>query len=62
MAWTDDPVKDAETYSWEREHMSIEEVPECEVCGHRIEEDYYFDFDGWIVCQECLNEHKKWLW
>ena len=62
MTRTDDPAMDAEFYELEKQRMSREEIPECEVCGQRIEDDYYYQFDNWIVCQECLNEHKKWLW
>ena len=62
MTRTDDPAKDAETYEQEKMRMSREEIPECDVCGLRIEDGYYYQFDNWIVCQECLNEHKKWLW
>ena len=59
--WSDDPVKDAEQYEYEK-GLRIYELPECEECGDRIEDDYYYDLDGSAICPECMSKHKKWLW
>ena len=57
MMWTDDPVIDEK-----RRQERIYELPECEECGNRIDDDYYYDFDGKVMCGECVMKHKKWLW
>ena len=31
-------------------------LPVCEDCGKRINEDYYFDVGGKILCEDCMNE------
>lgn len=63
--WTDDPPMDAELYAVEREKRRqerIRDLPECEICGFKIEEDYYYDFDKFIVCPDCANKHRVWQW
>lgn len=60
MIWSDDPVKDAERYEYEREQRRIYELPECEECGERIDDDTYYDFDGLILCYDCVQKHRKW--
>ena len=61
MLRTDDPVKDAETYEWEKNHMN-RDIPECEECGYRVDEDYYYEFDGKVICPDCMKQHRKWIW
>ena len=34
-------------------------LPVCDECGARIREDTYFDIDGTIICEDCLNDYKK---
>jgi formylmethanofuran dehydrogenase subunit E len=30
-------------------------LPVCEKCKHRIYDDYYFEIDGEILCEECMK-------
>lgn len=53
---TDDPVADAERYFAEQERR-FEELPECDYCGERITDDYYWYINGEILCEECLNSN-----
>ena len=31
----------------------------CDYCGCHIPEDYYFEINGDIICEECLELHFK---
>ena len=33
----------------------LEQLPVCDECGKRIQDDIYFDIDGEILCEKCLN-------
>ena len=63
MQRTDDPIADFNRHDAERERRLIR-FPKCDCCGERIQDDDLFDFDGELICPECLpdwlNEsHKK---
>lgn len=35
-------------------------LPVCEHCKHRIYDDYFFEIDGEILCEECMqNKYMK---
>lgn len=59
--WTDDPVRDADTYDRECESSYsqwIDRSPICCVCEQpvaRVSETYY-DFDGMAVCAKCIGK------
>lgn len=57
--WTDDPVKDAERYM-EYLEEEAEQLPVCDYCGERIEEDHYYEFQGDIICPDCMDKHRIW--
>lgn len=59
MSWTDDPVRDAANYDAEREKI-LEQLPLCNECNERIQDEYYFEVRGWTICPECMEGHKKW--
>ena len=41
----------------EREQeKALEKLPECDYCGEAIQDDFYFDINGDIVCEECLKK------
>lgn len=52
---TDDPVSDFDNYDAECEE-ELERLPMCEACGERIQDDYLYDIDGYILCEECMND------
>lgn len=34
-------------------------LPVCEECGNRINDDYYFDVDGELLCEDCMNKRYR---
>lgn len=36
-----------------------EKLPICDYCGKRINDDYVYDIDGDIVCEDCLRKHHR---
>lgn len=36
-----------------------EKLPECAYCGVRITDDYYYDIDGTILCEDCMNDEYR---
>lgn len=60
MSWTDDPVRDAERHAAEQEKW-LKRLPVCCECDHPIQSDECFEFDGGLICPDCLKDnHKKW--
>ena len=41
----------------ERNTMEQEEVLICECCNYIIDDDDYTEWDGRIICSDCLEEH-----
>ena len=60
MMWTDDPVKDAAAHDAEGEKW-LESLPVCDECGEHIVEDYYWDINDTVYCEDCLQKHIKWI-
>ena len=58
MFYTDDPVKDFERHDRAQEKL-LEQLPICDDCGKRIGEDYYFDIDAEILCEDCVIERYR---
>lgn len=41
----------------------LEKFPKCTECGEPIVDDDCYEFDGDLICLECLNaNHKKSIW
>lgn len=59
-AWTDNPVADAESYQNYLDDR-IRELPVCEDCGEHIQDEYYYEISGSVICQKCLDDYKKWI-
>jgi len=45
-------------YEQEQEKLR-ERLPICEECGHRIEDDYAYDLDGTVICEDCMGRKYK---
>ena len=63
MIITDDPHADFDRWDYEQER-ALMRLPICSCCGERIQDDELYDFDGELVCEECLSvyladNHKK---
>lgn len=37
----------------------LDKLPECERCGKLIQDDYYFEIDNEIICEDCLNSRYR---
>ena len=48
--------------AYDRAHeQARQRLPVCDRCRERIDEDYYFDIGGEILCEDCLIEkYRKW--
>ena len=55
MYRTDDPYADFQNHEREQE-LVASKLPECDYCGSTID-DHYFNINGEILCEDCLNEN-----
>ena len=55
MPFTDDPVMDFHRHDHEQNRL-LARLPVCEdrKCKKRIQDDYYFEIDGEILCEDCM--------
>lgn len=59
MRYTDDPPADWDAYCREQERFAAL-LPLCDECGERIDDEVLYDFDGYLVCEDCLKRnHRK---
>ena len=56
--YTNDPVADFHRYDAEQQ-ARLEDLPECSECGRPIQSDFYYEFDCYFYCEECLENHRK---
>ena len=38
---------------------SLEKLPICDECGEHIQDDYYYEFDGAKICDDCLKYYHR---
>lgn len=58
--YTDDPARDFDR--WDMEQARLEaRLPVCEnpKCKKRINDDFYWEIDGEILCEQCVNERYR---
>lgn len=59
MHYTDNPIADYNRYDADQQ-MELERLPVCAECGHPITDEQCFEFNGELICEECLeNNHQK---
>lgn len=56
MFYTDDPVKDYDSYDAEQT-TKFKQYPLCSYCCDPIIDDYLYEFNDELICEDCLNEH-----
>ena len=56
--FTDDPIRDFERYDAMQEER-LEQLPICDGCGQHIQDDYLFEIDGQILCDECMAQEYR---
>ena len=57
MYYTDDPVADFNRWDGEQERR-LEQLPCCEECGERIQQEDAVRLNGKWYCDECLREFR----
>lgn len=61
MYYSDDPARDFDRYDMEQERKRAR-LPVCDnrKCRRQIDDDYYFEIDGDILCEKCMiNRYRK---
>ena len=41
------------------QQRKLERLPKCDYCDNPIIEEFYYDLDGDIVCEDCLDRFFK---
>lgn len=50
-----DPIDLFEQHDREQQQQ-LESCPRCDYCDYYIQ-DYYYDLNGDIICQDCMNDY-----
>lgn len=48
-------------FHWRDMRLAMEEsvLPECDHCNQAIQDEHYYDIDGYILCPACLDTFFK---
>jgi len=58
MIYTDEPIKDFNAHEAMQKAL-LEKMPKCDFCGEHITDDYYYDMNGEIYCERCMDYNRK---
>ena len=59
MSRTDNPIADFECYDAEQEKAK-DKLPRCSECGEPIQDDFFYEFDCYFYCGDCVSDkHRK---
>ena len=59
MSWTGDALADFDRYD-RKQQEALDELPVCCECDQPIQDDECFEFDGELICPQCLKDnHQK---
>ena len=53
---TDDPAADFDRYDAEQE-SELEKMPVCSYCCQPIQDDYLYEINDELICEECINDN-----
>ena len=53
---SDDPHRDLAMHQAEQQRW-LDNLPECAHCGHPIQNEDCYNFDGDYVCPECVSDY-----
>lgn len=56
MRYSDNPLADFNAWDMEQTRQ-LARLPVCDYCRHEIQDDFYFEINEEIVCEECLTRH-----
>lgn len=54
MHYSDDPARDFAAWDMEQE-QGLSRLPVCDKCGDPIQDDFYWEINGEILCEGCMN-------
>lgn len=55
MYRTDDPISDFHRYDAEQQEQ-LDRLPKCIYCHEPIQDDYLFNVDGELYCEDCMED------
>ena len=58
MCYSDDPIRDFLRHEAKRER-ELEKFPECSECGEKITDEYLYEINDELICEECLNRYHR---
>jgi ribosomal protein L37AE/L43A len=58
MYYSDDPARDAERYMADLD-KKLERRPMCYHCGHHIQADSAFHYNGVWLCDDCIDSLRE---
>lgn len=58
MIWSDDPVKDYDSYDYQS-FLRDMRLPVCFDCGEPIDADELWEFSGHLYCKRCVDSHMQ---
>lgn len=53
-----DPLKDAEALDGEQQ-SGLDRLPVCAYCGEPIQDEFCYEINGELICEECLNANHR---
>lgn len=53
---TDDPAADFDRFDAEQQ-KALEKYPKCSMCDEYIQDDYLYEINDEVVCEECINQN-----
>lgn len=56
MIFTDDPLSDFDRYDRQQEEL-LNSLPVCDCCGEPIQDEYCYEINGDLICEDCLDMH-----
>lgn len=60
MLRSDDPIADFNAWDDDQQTM-LDRLPKCSYCEEPIQDDYCYEINDELICEECLKEHhRKW--
>lgn len=60
MRRSDDSLRDFALWDDDQEEK-LNKRPLCNYCGQRIQDDCYYELNGEIYCQDCIDDNKRYF-
>lgn len=56
--YTDDPAADYDAYD-RAQAEEMKRLPICCECGNRIEDEFCYQFNDEVICEDCVAQYRK---